>query len=124
MTPSVSSLRLLIDECSQSHELVRALIDAGYDVLTVDQAGLTHLPDSEVLAFAIAHERIILTRNDTDFRRLHEVNSNHFGIFTVRFERDRSKRLTVDEVIRAIQNINNSGCGIAGELAVLNNWLY
>jgi len=62
--------------------IVKLLREAGHDVLTTEDAGNSGLgiPDEEVLEFAIKNERAILTRNWDDFRRLHRVQSEHFGI--------------------------------------------
>jgi uncharacterized protein with PIN domain len=60
-------------------ELLRAL---GHDVLTAREAGNANLqiPDEDVLAFAIAHERAVITRNRRHFIRLHQLNSKHAGM--------------------------------------------
>lgn len=60
-------------------KLLRAL---GHDILTVQEAGKANqrIPDEEVLAFAIADNRTILTINRSDFKRLanqiHEAITN------------------------------------------------
>ena len=62
------SLRLLIDnEDSQDKILVAKLKEAGHDVLTAKDAELLGHPDSEVLAYAVEDNRIVLTRNCNDF---------------------------------------------------------
>ena len=52
----------------------------GHHVLTVQEAGNAGKSDPEVLAFAIADDRIILTQNRRDFVRLHRENSEHPGM--------------------------------------------
>jgi len=42
-------LRLLVDEDSQAHTLVRMLVEAGHDVLTAADAGLNAHSDADVL---------------------------------------------------------------------------
>ncbi|MFN0034856.1 MAG: DUF5615 family PIN-like protein [Saprospiraceae bacterium] len=63
-------------------EVVQGLRDLGYDVLTTHDAGRSgqRIPDEEVLAFAIAEKRAVLTINRRDFKRLHRINPAHFGI--------------------------------------------
>jgi predicted nuclease of predicted toxin-antitoxin system len=58
-------------------ELLREL---GHDVLTVQESGNAGFTDPRVLAFATANYLIILTQNRRDFKRLHQINSNHQGI--------------------------------------------
>lgn len=54
-------------------EYLRSL---GHDVLTVQEAGNAGKSDPEVLAFAIADNRAILTQNRRDFVRLHRETQN------------------------------------------------
>ena len=53
--------------------VVEYLRDLGHDVLTVQEAGNANLriPDDYVLAFAANNNRIVLTLNRKDFKRLH-----------------------------------------------------
>ena len=54
--------------------VVEALRALGHDVLTVQESGEAEkaLPDEEVLAFAVAQARAVLTLNRKHFVRLHE----------------------------------------------------
>lgn len=63
-------------------ETVLILKNLGYDILSTHDAGQSNLkiPDEEVLAFAIAEGRAIITVNRKDFKRLHRSNPTHFGI--------------------------------------------
>ena len=63
-------------------ETVLFLRNLGYDVLTTHEMGQSNLsiPDEDVLAFAIAKNRAILTINRKDFMRLHRINPTHSGI--------------------------------------------
>lgn len=62
--------------------IVQMLRQLGHDVLTSLEAGNANqrIPDDAVLAFATAHNRILLTLNRRDFIKLHYLNSNHTGI--------------------------------------------
>lgn len=81
--------RLYADE-QFPFEVVEHLCNFGHDVLTVQAAGNANLkiPDDLVLEFATNNvgeasqyeNRIILTLNRKDFKRLHKSNSNHAGI--------------------------------------------
>ncbi len=63
-------------------ETVLILRQLGYDVLTTHEIGKSNLkiPDEDVLTFAVAENRAILTVNRKDFMRLHRINPIHSGI--------------------------------------------
>ena len=62
--------------------VVLALRHLGHDVLTSFDAGQANqsIPDHEVLAFAVAQNRALLTLNRRDFILLHLESSSHSGI--------------------------------------------
>ena len=62
--------------------VVAELRRLGHDVLTIQETGLANrkIPDPEVLRFAHAEQRALLTINRNDFRRLHREFSTHSGI--------------------------------------------
>ncbi len=62
--------------------VVEALRKKGHDILTTGDAGKsnTGIPDDEVLRFAIAERRAVLTHNRLDFIRLHRLHPGHEGI--------------------------------------------
>lgn len=51
----------------------------GIDVLTVQDAGRSGLPDPDQLAFAGANERVMVTF-DSDYLALHQSGADHAGI--------------------------------------------
>jgi hypothetical protein len=61
---------------------VEALWGLGHDVLTALEAGRAGLgiPDEDVLAFALAAGRAVLTHNRKHFRKLHDAGLEHSGI--------------------------------------------
>lgn len=63
-------MRLLLDEMI-GHRVAKALRQAGHDVVGVsERTDLRSLPDEAVLEFAAQDERILVTRNISDFGRL------------------------------------------------------
>lgn len=66
----------------------------GHDVLTSRDAGRANLaiPDEEVLAFAIAERRILLTMNRKHFVRLHQLTPQHRGIVVCTFDPDFARQ--------------------------------
>lgn len=62
--------------------VVNHLRELGHDVVTIQETGKADeaLPDDQVLAFAKAEDRAILTLNRLHFLRLHQKDPNHAGI--------------------------------------------
>jgi predicted nuclease of predicted toxin-antitoxin system len=62
--------------------LVKSLRDFNHNVLTSLEAGNANqgIPDEEVLAYANANDRIVITLNRDDFIALHRSGINHCGI--------------------------------------------
>jgi Domain of unknown function (DUF5615) len=62
----------------------------GHDVLTTHESGRAGiaLPDEEVLAFAVAEQRVLLTINRKHFIRLHHQHPTHTGIIVSTFDLD------------------------------------
>lgn len=63
-------------------EAILHLRRLGHDVLTTHEAGKSNqaIPDEDVLSFATAEKRAVLTFNRKDFFRLHHQNPQHGGI--------------------------------------------
>jgi hypothetical protein len=103
--------RLYSDE-NFDHGVVAELVALGHDVLTAQAAGNAgqKIPDPDVLAFAIAQGRAVLTFNRRHFIRLHRQNSNHAGIIICTDDRDiAALAARIDDAIAA--------CGpLAGQL--------
>ena len=62
----------------------------GYDVLTIQETSKAgkSVPDEEVMDFAIAEGRALLTLNRKHFIRIHRVNRKHMGIIVCTFDPD------------------------------------
>ncbi len=71
--------RLYADE-QFPRPVVEYLRRLGHDVLTVQAAGNSGKPDLEVLSFAIADQRAVLTQNRRDFVKLHQSHPDHAGM--------------------------------------------
>jgi len=70
--------------------VVSELRRLGHDVLTMAEVGRAGqaLPDEDVLLFAAAESRALLTLNRRHFVRLHGLNPGHAGIIACTFDRD------------------------------------
>ena len=62
-----------------------------HDVRTVQEAGQANqgISDEDVLAFATAQGRAVLTLNRRDFIRLHKQNASHAGIVVTKDDVDK-----------------------------------
>ena len=72
---------LYVDE-DFSYPVIQRLRQLGHDILTAHEAGQAgqSIQDAEVLAFATAAGRAVLTFNRRHFIRLYSVVSSHEGI--------------------------------------------
>lgn len=118
------SLRLPIDEDSQAKYLIDLLLKVGHGVLTVNDAGLSGLSDSDVLEFARRSGRAVLTRNCQDFRALHKLNPTYCGILVIRQSNDQAKDMAYRSVVKAIENIETSVTSVDNQFIELNYWQY
>jgi predicted nuclease of predicted toxin-antitoxin system len=67
-----TTLRLLLDE-DVWHGLAVVLCEAGYDVLSVTEAGYRGPSNEEILALPTADDRALLSHNIQDFAPLAEA---------------------------------------------------
>ena len=74
--------------------VVKLLRTLGHDVLTVQEAGNTGLPDPDVLAFAVSNNRAVLTQNRRDFMRLNRLQPDHTGIIVCTDDQNLERLVT------------------------------
>ena len=69
---------------------VEALGHLGHDVLTTAESGRAGqaIADEDVLAFAVAEQRIVVTLNRRHLIRLHHTTPTHAGIVVCTFDPD------------------------------------
>jgi len=95
---------------------VEALRALGHDVLTVSQTGKAEQswPDEEVLDFAIAERRAVLTMNRKHFVRLHGARPTHGGIIVCTVDPD------FDAIASRIHAAIEGGADMSGRLWRVN----
>jgi predicted nuclease of predicted toxin-antitoxin system len=71
--------------------VVELLRDLGHDILTVQEAERRGDLDPDVLAFATANNRAVITLNRKDFFKLHRLDREHGGIIACTDDRDRER---------------------------------
>jgi predicted nuclease of predicted toxin-antitoxin system len=114
------SLRLLIDEDSQSKPLVKILREAGHDVVTVNEVEANGQPEPVVLNYARENDRILLTHNCGDFEAIHLENPNHPEILAVYREAAPSKNMSSQVIVKALANLEAAMMPLANQFIALN----
>lgn len=118
------SVRLYIDEDSQSRSLVEGLRGQNIDVVTSTEAGMNGLTDDEQLAFAAQADRVLFTFNVGDFCRLHaewmHAGRSHSGILTS----DQLQYGIGERLKRLIAFVEqNDSDALKDRLEFLSNWM-
>ena len=116
------SLRLYLDDCSNSRELTAKLREAGHDVLIPIDAGTRGACDRVHIGRAIAERRLMLTHNCRDFEHLHRELIRHPGIVGIYRDNDASRDMSYDEIVAAVQRLEESGMPLENAFHVLNVW--
>jgi len=95
-------MRLFADECVYS-TTVNLLRSWGQDTKTAQEVGLAGKPDEEILAFAIAQKRVLITI-DMDFSNIrHYLPESHTGIIVMKI-----RPRVADRVHAVLQQLLNS----------------
>ncbi len=95
-------MNLFADECVYKIT-VDLLRSWGHDVLTAQEVGLSGKPDEEILAYAVRHERVLITI-DMDFSNIrHYTPESHRGIIVAKI-RPRN----ADAVHKVLQHLLNN----------------
>ncbi len=119
-------MRLYLDDDSIAGLLARLPKQAGHDVCLPSDVGLAGAHDAEHLAKAVIEDRVLLTHNHDDFKKLHDlvmiVGGHHPGILAVCKENNPKRDLTQQGIVRAIAKLLASGASIPDQFHVLNHW--
>jgi len=86
------------------YAVAEMLQQLGHDVLTTKAAGNDNrrIPDEDVLTFAMAEKRIVVTFNYNHFKRLHRFFPDHSGIIICTEDKDyKALAHRIDEAIEA-----------------------
>jgi predicted nuclease of predicted toxin-antitoxin system len=99
-------MRLFADECTYA-TTVRLLQQHGYDIASVFDVGLQGQPDIELLRYAVAEQRVIVT-NDLDFANIrHYPPSEHCGVIVLRIRptnQDRVHTLLIEYLAATVSS--------------------
>jgi hypothetical protein len=118
-------MKLYLDEDSASLHLLRVLRQAGHDVESPRDAGLSGRLDPVHLIHCIGGQRVLLSANHDDFELLHNLvmasGGNHPGILAIR--KDNTPRdMTPSQIQRAIARLLAARIGMECEFVILNHW--
>ncbi|MGK7872793.1 MAG: DUF5615 family PIN-like protein [Xenococcaceae cyanobacterium] len=115
-------------------DLVKALRQLGYDVLTSYESGQANqsIDDENVLKFAQERGRVVITLNREDFISLHRQGIKHSGIFICKEDRDyQGQALKIHEFLlnetqslerRLIRVKKQNRKGIATQIFVIEEY--
>jgi len=106
-----------------SWRLRDVLRQRGHEVTTPLDANLLGADDPRHFAYARQHGLTLITANPADFKRLHDHDPQHAGIFAVYQDND-PRDMSYEEIARAIQNLIDAEVTIAGQFHSLNVWRY
>jgi hypothetical protein len=73
---------LYLDECVDQG-VAPLIAGRGFDITTARDAGIVRASDDVQLAYATAHDWLLISHNNLDFRRLHRQSMQHAGILIV-----------------------------------------
>lgn len=106
-------MALLYADENFDHPVVTQLRSMSHDVLTAQQAGQAQqgIPDPQVLAFAVARGRAVLTFNRRHFVRLHQSiipGGSHAGVIVCTKDSDiAALAQRIDQAIAALPSLTN-----------------
>src|SRR5262249_18394119 len=113
-----------LDDCAYDKELVRWLEQAGHQVVTPAQAGITGRADDVHFRYAADHGLVLLTKNPDDFLELHDQDSKHAGILVIYQDNDSERDMNHADILKAITNLEQAAVSLPGTVQVLNAWRY
>ena len=119
-------MKLYFDDDSAKKYLIARLRKAGHTVIQPADVSLSGASDPRHLLHAIQNGLSLLTRNYDDFLDLHQLvhaaGGRHAGILVVRADNDRSRDMKDGDIVRALQNLEQSGVPLANGFHILNHW--
>jgi hypothetical protein len=119
-------MNLYLDDDSVHGLLVTLLRKAGHDVVIPADINFVGREDPEHFMQAVAGARVLLTHNDRDFSKLHDLiriaGGHHAGVFVVRKDNDSKRDMSTKAIVRAIANFTASGMPVEDGFHVLNNY--
>jgi predicted nuclease of predicted toxin-antitoxin system len=118
------SQKIYLDDCAYDKELVRCLQEAGHQVVTPAQAGITGRADDVHFRYAADHHLVLLTKNADDFLELHGKDSKHAGILVIYQDNNPDRDMSHADIVRAIANLLGAGVALSSTVQVLNAWRY
>ena len=119
-------MNLYLDDDSTKKPLIARLRKAGHTVVQPADAALSGASDPRHLLHAIQQGLLLLTRNHDDYEDLHllvqAAGGCHAGILVVRADNDPKRDMKDGDIVRALQNLEQSGVPLANEFHILNHW--
>ena len=118
-------MRLYLDDCANSDLLADLLRRAGHHVVRPADAGIAWQNDGVHFSYAATNGLTLITKNPADFLALHQIDSNHAGIFAIYQDNDKTRDMRDPDIVAAIGRLEAAvahGYVIASEFHRLNDW--
>jgi uncharacterized protein with PIN domain len=102
--------------------LVERLRNVGYDVVTSVELVGPGARDEDVAEAALAHRRVLVTRDCDDFRSLYGKLEEHSGLLLIYgFEK---KATATDVLVSAVSNVANTYAVLDNLILTLNDFVW
>jgi hypothetical protein len=119
-------VEIYLDDCADDDDLVAFLTQQGHAVHTPRSDGTAGVLDPRHLEHAAAHGYTLVTKNPSEFRRLHDAwqaqGRTRSGILLIYQDNIKGKDMKPADIVRAINNLIASGLPVADAIHALNNW--
>lgn len=114
------SLRLLLDENSESKRFQNVLLKAGHDVVCLKELLPKGTLDVQVLSLGARENRIVYTQ-DRDFLKLAQQVQVHKGII-LEFLTGTPGDMSFLEVVKALATIEKNYSSLENQLIIINSF--
>ena len=119
-------MEVYLDDDTDDDRLISTARRHGHRLLSPRSLGLRGSHDAVHLREAIQRRLPLLTRNQHDFRFLHELvvaaAGTHFGILIVCRDNDPRRDMSQSDVVQAITKLEQSMPDLRNQLVILNQW--
>ena len=119
-------MNLYLDDNITDRRLVAHLRRTGHDVVVPTEAEQDGASDAKHFAYAILHDRVLLTQDYKDFSDLHDLiltsGGSHPGLLLLYTENDPTRDMTPRSIALAISKLETADIPLVNHIQVVNHW--